>query len=74
LLGGGSLDYIIHKKTGPLLKEACIKLNKTKGGCLTGNAEITIAGTLPAKFLIHAVGPRWLNGKKGVPQLLCDTY
>ncbi|MHA3890900.1 macro domain-containing protein [Acinetobacter sp. GXMZU3951] len=74
LLGGGGLDYIIHKKAGPLLKEACIKLNKTKGGCRTGNAEITIAGALPAKYLIHAVGPRWLNGEKGEPQLLCDTY
>lgn len=74
LLGGGGLDYIIHKKAGLLMKEACIKLNKIKGGCQTGSAEITTAGALPVKFVIHAVGPRWLNGEKGEPQLLCDTY
>lgn len=74
LLGGGGLDYIIHKKAGYLMKEACIHLNKTKGGCQTGDAEVTIAGDLPAKFIIHAVAPRWLNGEKNEPQLLCNAY
>ena len=74
LLGGGGLDYIIHKKAGPFMKEACIQLNKDKGGCKTGSAEVTIAGNLPAKFIIHAVGPRWLGGEKDEAQLLCDTY
>lgn len=74
LLGGGGLDYIIHKKAGILMKNACIELNKEKGGCKTGHAEVTIAGDLPAKFVIHAVGPRWLDGTKGEPQLLCDAY
>jgi O-acetyl-ADP-ribose deacetylase (regulator of RNase III) len=74
LLGGGGLDYIIHKKAGSLMKADCIKINTEKGGCHTGQAEVTTAGNLPAKFLIHAVAPRWLNGEKGEEQLLCDTY
>ena len=74
LLGGGGLDYVIHKKAGILMKNACIELNKAKGGCKTGSAEVTIAGDLPAKSVIHAVGPRWLDGTKDEPQLLCDTY
>lgn len=74
LLGGGGLDYIIHKEAGPLMKAECIRINAEKGGCLTGQAEVTTAGNLSAKFLIHAVPPRWLNGEKGEYQLLCDTY
>lgn len=74
LLGGSGLDYIIHKKAGPLMKAECIKINAEKGGCLTGQVEVTTPGNLPAKFLIHAVPPRWLNGEKGEHQLLCDTY
>jgi O-acetyl-ADP-ribose deacetylase (regulator of RNase III) len=66
--------FTIHKKAGSLMKEACIHLNKTKGGCQTGCAEVTVAGDLPAKFVIHAVAPRWLNGEKNEPQLLCNTY
>ena len=65
---------IIHKKAGPLLKAECIRINTEKGGCLTGQAEVTTAGNLSAKFLIHAVPPRWLNGERGEYQLLCDTY
>lgn len=45
-----------------------------KGGCPTGQAEVTTAGNLPAKYLIHAVGPRWFNGERNEPQLLCDAY
>lgn len=74
LLGGGGLDYIIHKKAGPLMRAECIRINKEKGGCLTGQAEVTTAGNLQAKFLIHAVPPRWLNGDNDEYQLLCDTY
>ena len=74
LLGGGGLDYVIHKKAGPLMKEECIRLNQEKGGCPTGQAEVTTAGNLPAKYLIHAVGPRWLDGEHNEPQLLCDAY
>ena len=74
LLGGGGLDYIIHKKAGPLMKAECVRLNQEKGGCSTGQAEVTTAGDLPAKYLIHAVGPRWLGGESKEPQLLCDAY
>lgn len=74
LLGGGGLDYVVHKKAGPLMKEECIRLNQQKGGCPTGQAEVTTAGNLPAKYLIHAVGPRWLDGEHNEPQLLCDAY
>ncbi len=45
-----------------------------KGGCSTGQAEVTTAGNLPAQYLIHAVGPRWLDGERNEPQLLCDAY
>lgn len=74
LLGGGGLDYVIHKKAGPLMKEECVRLNQEKGICPTGQAEVTTAGKLPAKYLIHAVGPRWLDGEHNEPQLLCDAY
>lgn len=74
LLGGGGLDYVIHKKAGLLMKEACLELNKLKGGCATGQAEVTIAGDLPAQYIIHTVGPRWLDGKHNEVDLLCSAY
>ena len=74
LLGGGGLDYVIHKKAGMLMKQACIELNKRKGGCPTGQAEVTIAGDLPAQYIIHAVGPRWLDGQHNEADLLCSVY
>lgn len=74
LLGGSGLDYIVHKKAGSVMRNACIELNKRKGGCETGHAEVTVAGELPMKFIIHAVGPRWFDGTQNEPQLLCDVY
>lgn len=74
LLGGGGLDYIIHKKAGSQMKDACIELHQQKGGCKTGQAEVTIAGDLPAQFVIHAVGPRWLDGQHSETELLCSAY
>lgn len=74
LLGGGGLDYVIHKKAGLLMKQACIELHKQKGGCPTGQAEVTTAGDLPSKYIIHAVGPRWLDGQHNELDLLCSTY
>ena len=74
LLGGSGLDYVIHKKAGLQMKQACIELNKLKGGCPTGQAEVTIAGDLPAQYLIHAVGPRWLDGEHNEAELLCSAY
>ena len=74
LLGGGGLDGKIHKKAGSLMKSECIQINQEKGGCAVGNAEVTTAGNLPAKYLIHAVPPRWLGGEKNEPQLLCNAH
>lgn len=74
LLGGSGLDYIIHKKAGRVMREACAELNKINGGCKTGHAEVTVAGELPMQFIIHVVGPRWLNGMHNEAQLLCDAY
>ncbi len=74
LLGGGGLDYVVHKKGGEIVRNACVELHREKGGCVVGQTEITDGGDLPAQYIIHAVGPRWLNGMKNESQLLCDTY
>lgn len=61
LLGGGGVDGAIHRKGGPDILEACIAIRNQQGGCKTGEAVITTAGNLPAKYVIHTVGPVW-NG------------
>ena len=74
LLGGGGVDGAIHRKGGPQILEACQKIRNRQGQCKTGEAVITTAGDLPAKYVIHAVGPVWQGGEKGEEQLLRNTY
>jgi O-acetyl-ADP-ribose deacetylase (regulator of RNase III) len=76
MLGGGGVDGAIHAAAGPELLAECHKVPEVRPGvrCPTGEARITPSGRLPAKFVIHTVGPVWHGGGQGEPELLASCY
>lgn len=74
LLGGGGVDGAIHRVGGAKILEECIAIRNRQGGCAVGEAVITTGGNLPARFVIHTVGPVWNGGKSNEETLLANAY
>ena len=74
LLGGGGVDGAIHRQGGAQILEDCRKIIARQGGCRVGEAVYTTAGNLPAKYVIHTVGPFWKNGEMQESYFLTKCY
>jgi O-acetyl-ADP-ribose deacetylase (regulator of RNase III) len=74
LAGGGGVDGAIHRAGGAGIMHELDEIRRESGGCPTGSAVVTSAGTLPAKYVFHAVGPVYRNGTRGEPELLAACY
>ena len=74
LLGGGGVDGAIHRAGGPEILEACKQIVARQGSCATGEAVVTTAGDLPARLVIHTVGPVWQGGSRNEAVLLGNCY
>jgi O-acetyl-ADP-ribose deacetylase (regulator of RNase III) len=74
LMGGGGVDGVIHRAGGPAILEECKKIVARQGRCPTGEAVITTGGNLPAKYIIHTVGPVWNGGNYDEVSKLADCY
>ncbi len=74
LMGGGGVDGAIHRAGGPAILEECKAIVAKQGTCATGEAVITTGGNLPAKFVVHTVGPIWNGGRQNEREKLADCY
>jgi O-acetyl-ADP-ribose deacetylase (regulator of RNase III) len=74
LLGGGGVDGAIHRAGGPAILDECRAIRAERGECPTGQAVLTGGGGLPARHVIHAVGPVWHGGSRGEAELLASCY
>ncbi len=74
LMGGGGVDGAIHRKGGRAILDDCMRIRERQGGCPAGEAVYTTAGNLPARFVIHTVGPVWNGGSSGEDERLANCY
>jgi O-acetyl-ADP-ribose deacetylase len=74
LMGGGGVDGAIHRAGGSVIHEECMQIVRARGRCPAGEAVITGAGNLPAKYVIHTVGPVWHGGNQNEDELLAKAY
>lgn len=74
LLGGGGVDGAIHRAGGKQILEECMEIRNRQGKCKTGEAVFTSAGNLPAKYVVHTVGPIWNNNEEKSSKLLANCY
>ncbi|QKJ31287.1 O-acetyl-ADP-ribose deacetylase [Mucilaginibacter mali] len=74
LMGGGGVDGAIHRAGGKQILDDCMDIINRQGRCKTGEAVITTGGKLPARYVIHTVGPVWNGGHKNEPELLANCY